>query len=391
MPPGRHSSSSHSSSSHSSSSRSSSSSSRSSYSSSSRSGSSSSRSSYSSSSRSGSGSLPSRSPYNPSYRSSSSRGPSPHSSTSRSSTPASRSVSSGPSRRPRVNQPMGFRDQGSRRPTYYYGMRHDYVYYPVAWVDEHSGVSYQPGYYDENGRHYDNVAFQKDGKYENVVCQCPYCGQQTVLNLDAAAVAGQSLNCPSCGAPMDIQSELDEIQSQSRPAENTHTYASEESLRRFNQPRKRKKKTIWIVLAVLALLYGIGRAQEKKPVSLGNPLQQFAITQNSGDTEQPWGDTLYLVRLDGNSYRIQNSPGDKNLALDGDGNFYDADSECWIWLNNDVDPAVWQYWYEGISSDFGDYGWMEHDADGWFIEASEGNWIALPSGYDTSGLWYIQD
>ena len=32
---------------------------------------------------------------------------------------------------------------------------------------------------------------------------------------------------------------------------------------------------------------------------------------------------------------------------------------------------------------------MEHYDDGWFIEASNGNWVALPSGYDSSRLWYI--
>ena len=54
-----------------------------------------------------------------------------------------------------------------------------------------------------------------------------------------------------------------------------------------------------------------------------------------------------------------------------------------------MEPAVWQYWYEGISSDFDESGWMEHDADGWYIEAYKGDWIALPTQYDTSGLWYI--
>ena len=32
---------------------------------------------------------------------------------------------------------------------------------------------------------------------------------------------------------------------------------------------------------------------------------------------------------------------------------------------------------------------MEHDSEGWWIEASEGNWIPLPSTYDSSDLWYI--
>jgi hypothetical protein len=70
---------------------------------------------------------------------------------------------------------------GTLRPRYYYGRRHDYVYYPESWVDESSGRSYAKGYYDENGQYYENVAFEKDGKYENVVCHCPYCDRDTIL------------------------------------------------------------------------------------------------------------------------------------------------------------------------------------------------------------------
>ena len=70
---------------------------------------------------------------------------------------------------------------------------------------------------------------------------------------------------------------------------------------------------------------------------------------------------------------------------------FDEDSDCWLWYTTEVDPPVWQYWVEGISSDFGDYGWMEHDEDGWWIEASNGNWIELPDRYDADGLWYIGD
>jgi hypothetical protein len=73
------------------------------------------------------------------------------------------------------------------------------------------------------------------------------------------------------------------------------------------------------------------------------------------------------------------------------GNYYDRESDCWLWLNTDVTPSVWQYWYEGISSDFGDYGWMEWSEKdrAWYIETSAGNWNRLPSRYDTSSLWHI--
>ena len=117
MPPKGHSSSSHSSRSSSHSSRSSS---RSSSSRSSSSRSSGSRSSYSG----GSGSR----------FSGSSCGPSRHSSTSRKSHP----IRTGPSTRtmapsrPRTNQPTGYRGSGGTRPSYYYGHRHDYIFFPVC-------------------------------------------------------------------------------------------------------------------------------------------------------------------------------------------------------------------------------------------------------------------
>ena len=104
-----------------------------------------------------------------------------------------------------------------------------------------------------------------------------------------------------------------------------------------------------------------------------------------------FGTTVTLTKTGGNSYRFSSSQyGDKELVWDSDADsYYDADSDCWLWYNTDVSPALWQYWYEGISSDF-EEGWMEHDSDGWFIEESAGNWIELPGNYDTSVLWYIE-
>jgi hypothetical protein len=72
-------------------------------------------------------------------------------------------------------------------------------------------------------------------------------------------------------------------------------------------------------------------------------------------------------------------------------NYYDKETDCYFWLNNNVTPPVWQYWYEGISSDYGDYGWMEYDYDKkcWFVETEKGKWEELPSYYDTSKLWHM--
>ena len=130
------------------------------------------------------------------------------------------------------------------RPSYLYGRRHDYVYYPESWVDQSTGTSYAKGYYDENGQYYDSVAFQKDGKYENVVCSCPYCGQNTVLNLTAEDAAARNLQCPHCGGPMEIQSELDDYvrqgidQTQISDPEDAYRQARKKKRRRRHEPRK---------------------------------------------------------------------------------------------------------------------------------------------------------
>ena len=71
--------------------------------------------------------------------------------------------------------------------------------------------------------------------------------------------------------------------------------------------------------------------------------------------------------------------------------YYDKETDCYFWFNTTTQTHTWQYWYEGISSDYGDYGWMEWDSseNEWYIEVSKGNWEILPSTYDRSRLWHI--
>ena len=75
----------------------------------------------------------------------------------------------------------------------------------------------------------------------------------------------------------------------------------------------------------------------------------------------------------------------------GSENYYDKVTDCYFWLNNTLNTPVWQYWYEGISSDYGDYGWMEYDysKNAWFIETRKGKWEELPSYYNTDKLWHM--
>ena len=284
---------------------------------------------------------------------------------------------------------MGYIISGVLKPSYYYGRRHDYVYYPEAWTDQSTGTYYEKGYYDENGQYYDSVAFPKNGTYENVVCSCPYCGQNTILNLSAEDAAAKNLQCPHCNGPMEIVSELDDYINQ--PAENTHTYASENPMRQV-QKKQKKKRWGWII-AILILLGAVGAATEETQ-DPGSPWQQIQQIQEV-DPDADFSPIIVLNQNGANSFTYAPDDvqeGDKVLLWDEEyGSYYDLDSDCWLWYNDGVEPAVWQYWYEGISSDFGEYGWMEHDNTGWYIEASEGNWVRLPNGYDTAERWYIEE
>ena len=372
MPPSRHSSSSHSS--HSSS-----------RSSSSRSYSSHSSSSHSSSSRSSS----SRSSY-----SSSSRGPSGHSSSSHSSSSYSGSASRGsgaPPRpnRPRVNQPTGYVSSGGSglRPRTIYGRRHDYVYYPTPWVDTSTGTRFEKGYYDENGKRYEDVAFRgKDGMYRNVLCHCAYCGQDALMDLNAGDVGVKQLQCPSCGAPLEIRSLLDDEQQL-----GSFTYGQDASSPA--QPRKRRRGCLISVIVTILVLVALeiyGAYLLRNEPSPDPSQQLLSISDSYYDYNQD--DPLLLVQTGEQSFRPAESGETVSRTLFWDAeseSFYDPETECWLWYNIDMDPPVWQYWVEGISSDYGDYGWMEHDDTGWYIEVSYGNWIEVPASYDTSSLWYI--
>lgn len=70
--------------------------------------------------------------------------------------------------------------------------------------------------------------------------------------------------------------------------------------------------------------------------------------------------------------------------------YYDAQTDCYFFLNTDVDPAVWQYWFEGISSQYGDYGWLEWDAkeSRWYVQTGAEKWELLPEK-SASDLWHF--
>ena len=307
--------------------------------------------------------------------------------------------------RARSNQPANYRF-GSTYPTStYLCRRHDYIFYPVDWLDESTNIPYQKGYYDEQGNRYENLILKNKEKWENVPLRCEYCNTTIVRDLTDD---NQTMKCPNCGANMVIDAILDE-------REDTVIYNSPDG---SGGTSSRKK---WLPFVIFGCIFfgsyflpvlmssifmpfiGIGKMIQMKNNYPGNSTQQVSqqVAGNTGQTasapeipDNPaiFGSTLYLKDTADGMALSDSSDYDMLLTWsDYDESYYEADTDCYVWFNTDVDPALWQYWYEGISSHYDDSGWMEYEDGNWYIETRYGNWEEVDlSGYGDR-IWHFAD
>lgn len=286
-----------------------------------------------------------------------------------------------PTPRPRFHQPVGWHHDVYGIPKIYVIHDHDYAYYPQGWTSD-DGTSYRAGYYDENGNYEENIVSKDVTK---VKLTCPYCDTTKVV----AWEVGLDTKCDSCGANMIIEEE------KPKPPVNTQAnYTYKESKTDhddFSYSRRSSSNSNVLMLLVGAavtiflvacIAIGIGNGVKSvvtKNESYQSPATKEVVVQQT----QEIPDEIYVEPLGRYCY------------LDGE-NYYDEGTECWFWFNIDVTPGIWQYWYEGISSDYGDYGWMEYDEaeKRWYIEESADNWEPLESYYyeeNAERLWHFKD
>ncbi len=277
------------------------------------------------------------------------RGPSPHSRTTRTgSFSASRSFTPAP--RPRRNQPIGYVPVSTVFSlSRLYGRSHDYVYYPNSWTAE-DGTYYEKGYYDEDGNRYGNVVIEN----EETILTCEYCGTQTKVIWKE----GQAPNCENCGAPLKIDM-VDKKQEGAGTAGAGAGHARKPTILMMT----------FVIIAITAAITFIGSFMGSSSYQESGP---GVISMSDQE------DSIYVEAIGRTCY------------LDGE-NYYDPETDCWFYFNEEA--GVWQYWYEGISSNYGDYGWMEYDEieDQWYIEQSYGNWVELPDHYldEYDYLWHM--
>lgn len=302
--------------------------------------------------------------------------------------------------RTRINQPNGFKNYD--RVIGYKCKKHEYVYYPTDWVSETNAKPYKHGYYDENGDRYETLILKHNQMYENVPLVCDYCGTTAIRDLTDD---NEVMKCDNCGANMRINAILDERD------EADVAYTAKYGDGSYTAPRPNKAGKI--VLMVFLIYLGVQLTGGLMSCLLSpvfyltkqtkNTLYPTTTQQQTTQTTQAekasvsnvdiYGSTIYLSGQD-NTYSITEDKDncDKILRWDyGYESYYDIDSDCYVWYNTDVTPNLWQYWYEGISSDYGDYGWMEYEDGKWYIEVSNENWKELDTNkYDTSNLWHFE-
>lgn len=279
--------------------------------------------------------------------------------------------------RTKTNQPMGYPSTHANHLSYHC-KKHDYTFYAQDW--EYKGQKYRGGYYDENGAYYTNLAIKNNGEYKADL-KCDYCGCKATYRYKDVVPP----TCTQCGGILIIDDiYVDEVEPEPGLYDQIRATA--------NSYNSKPKSSIWNIsfvslIAILACVIIGGFAF----------FSVFRSSSGSKGTEEVYdnihlfGTNIYLKQVEEGIYEIaEDGTADKILSWSYyDEAYYDPESDGWLWYNTDVVPALWQYWWEGASSAYGDYGWMECEGNTWYVEQKKGDWIVYTG--DTSRFWHIRN
>jgi len=281
-----------------------------------------------------------------------------------------------------VNQPSGFKGNSSLRRC----KHHDYAYYDSSWIDESTGKYYNAGYYDENGEYYRGLTV-KSGDNCTAEFTCEYCGTFSKYSWNEGAIP----NCVNCGAPLTMVDSF--AKDEEAPAAVVHDNYNYTGGKLTYVSTIIVVATVAIVVGVMSIVIKTANNARRYQDNYGYE-DSYDYIDDSSNIDK-FGDDVYLVSNGDGSYSITDSKTDydKNIFFDYNNHcYYDPDTDGYLWYNTDVSPAIWQYWYEGYSSDYGDYGWMEYDEnDGWWVEVSDGEWQHAPASDKMKDFWWIKE
>lgn len=258
---------------------------------------------------------------------------------------------------------------GPTRPIIYRSPNRSFNYFPFLWYDLNNN-RHEPGYYDmETGEKVNEDAVEKNGKFETLY-KCSYCGTETKVVWES----GQKPVCPACGAPLEM----------TPPEAKDNVQNASTGKKVLNK----KTGTGCFIIVLLIYVFLMMRScvgsifPKSEPVSYPSEYSDVVLPapEMIDEPANTPEDSIYVDALERYCY-----------WNDEYESYYDKRTDCYFYYNRDLAVPVWQYWFEGISSDYGDYGWMEYDEkEGkWYIETGNNNWVVLPDRYDFSDLWHF--
>ena len=215
---------------------------------------------------------------------------------------------------------------------------------------------------------------------------CPYCGSRV------SGVPSQngfsSLSCPNCGGALQANNAVSTMpsvgQAISTPSFNsTPTYQASPSAGtdyRTLQARQGGCVTKLIGFIFVIVIIGVILFVMFMIKGTGNSSYNYS-NDNNYNYSYSHEDSIYVSVLGRTVYWD-----------DEYDSYYDRDTDCYFFLNQDMNPPVWQYWFEGVSSKYGsNYGWMEWDdyERCWYVQTGSSTWKKLPENEYTNYLWHM--
>lgn len=250
-----------------------------------------------------------------------------------------------------------FRNEEERR-------KKHYTYHPRAFTDKY-GHENKAGYYDEDtGRCCENMVMPG---IRNIVT-CPQCRAQHFHTWETDSPS-YAVTCPFCDHRFIVPDKAD-----GEYVKETEKLTPEARWKDF------KAKVLKILYAVFGVIFAAGliACLILGGVTLVDYLESRPVEATTTRVVSGSLNTIYV------------EPIGRECSFDGE-NYYDKETDMYFWFNTDVSPAQWQYWYEPISGQYGDFGWMEYDdsEQRWYIEASSGTWVKYEG--DTSAMWHFDN
>ncbi len=189
--------------------------------------------------------------------------------------------------------------------------------------------------------------------------------------------------CPNCGAPMERI--VNEMPEQPQPVQSTYTnpgntYEGND----YELGKRASRRSLKIVLIALGVslftsmggfFYGIINGTSHNGYDASG--SGSYVHMNGNEIQEMYVEELGRTCRWSNEYDSYHAP----------------QTDRYFVRDDRSEPACWQYRCEGVSSDFGDYGWMEYDKaeDCWYVEYAEGQWRKLPDAYYSDRLWHFAE